>query len=74
MQPEQTKQLSMIARIERALVVLAYLIERDGDVYLPLYEKFEIELQELKAGEDTKSRARRRLMAYSEAGALKAIC
>jgi len=74
MQTEQTKQLSLIERIERALVVLAYLIERDGDVYVPLYEKFEVELQELKAREDTKSRARRRLEAYSEAGALKAIC
>ena len=74
MQTGQINHLPMIERIERALVVLAYLIERDGDVYLPLYEKFEAELQELKAREDTKSRARRRLMAYSEAGALKAIC
>jgi hypothetical protein len=74
MQTEHTKQLPIIERIERALIVLAYLIERDGDVYLPLYEKFEAELQELKNREDTKSRARRRLMAYSEAGALKAIC
>jgi hypothetical protein len=71
---DETKQLSLIERIERALVVLAYLVERDGDVYVPLYEKFEAELQELKAREDTKSRARRRLEAYSEAGALKAIC
>jgi hypothetical protein len=74
MQTEQNKQLPMIERIERALVVLAYIIERDGDVYVPLYEKFEAELQELKAREDTTSRARRRLGAYSEAGALKAIC
>jgi len=74
MHADDNKQLPMIERIERALVVLAYLIERDGDVYVPLYEKFEAELQELKAREDTKSRARRRLMAYSEAGSLKAIC
>ncbi|WP_271606736.1 MULTISPECIES: hypothetical protein [unclassified Bradyrhizobium] len=60
-------------RIERALVQLSYFIERNGDFWLPLYEKFEAELQELKAGEDTKTRARRRLLAYSEAGALKAI-
>lgn len=71
---ETASQPPMIERIERALVVLAFLIERDGDVYVPLYEKFEAELQELKAREDTKSRARRRLEAYSEAGALKAIC
>jgi hypothetical protein len=74
MQTKQKPQLPMIERIERALVVLAFLIERDGDVYVPLYEKFEAELQELKAREDTKSRARRRLKAYSDAGALKAIC
>jgi hypothetical protein len=55
------------------LVLLAYFIERDGDVHVPMYEKFEAELQELKAKEDTKARARKRLMAYSEAGTLKAI-
>lgn len=74
MRTDQNSQLPMIERIERALVLLAYFIERDGDVYVPLYEKFEAELQELKTKEDTKSRARRRLTAYSDAGALKAIC
>lgn len=33
-----------------------------------MYEKFENELKELKAKEDTKSRARRLLQSYSEAG------
>lgn len=73
MRTEQTSQLTMIERIERALVLLAYFIEQDGDFWLPMYEKFEAELQELKDKEDTKARARRRLMAYSAAGALKAI-
>jgi hypothetical protein len=41
------------------MVFLAYLIERDGDIYLPLYEKFESELAELKEKEQTKDRARR---------------
>ncbi|MGY8663481.1 hypothetical protein Q3C01_14055 [Bradyrhizobium sp. UFLA05-109] len=54
-------------------MLLAYFIELDGDVHLPMYEKFEAELQELKDKEGTRARARRRLMAYSEAGALKAI-
>ena len=63
----------MIERIERALVLLAYFIELDGDVHLPMYEKFEAELQELKNKEDTKGRARLRLMAYSDAGGLRAI-
>ena len=57
--PHQTEaDLSMIERIERALVVLAYFIELDGDVHVPMYEKFEAELAELRKQEDTKARAR----------------
>jgi hypothetical protein len=70
---ERKSQLPMIERIERALVLLAYFIELDGVVHLPMYEKFEAELQESKNREDAKARARRRLMAYSDAGALRAI-
>jgi hypothetical protein len=73
MPSETTSHLSMIERIERALVLLAYFIEQDGDFWVPMYEKFEAKVQELKDREDTKARARRRLMAYSAAGALKAI-
>jgi hypothetical protein len=51
----------MIERIERVLVLLAYFIGLDGDVHVPIYEKFEAELEELKKKEDTKARARRRL-------------
>jgi hypothetical protein len=65
--------LSMIERIERALVLLAYFIELDGDVHVPMYEKFEAELAELKKNEDTKERARRLLLAYKRAGGRKAI-
>ena len=61
---EQPAQLSLIERIERALVLLAYFIERDGDVHVPMYEKFEAELEELKKKEDTKARARERLLLY----------
>jgi hypothetical protein len=64
---------TLIERIERALVLLAYFIELDGDVHLPMYEKFEVELQDLKNKEDARERARRRLMAYSDAGGLRAI-
>ena len=74
MQTEQKPQLSMIERMERALVLLAYFIELDGDVHLPMYEKFEAELRDLKKKEDTRARARSLLLSYSEAGALKAIC
>lgn len=67
-------QLQLIERVERALLVLAYLIELDGDVHVPMYEKFEAELAELKAIADVKSRASERLAAYRQSGDRKAIC
>jgi hypothetical protein len=70
--PKQ-EQPSMIERIERALVLLAYFIELDGDVHVPMYEKFEAELEDLKKREDTKDRARRRLSGYKRCGGWKAI-
>jgi hypothetical protein len=66
-------QPSLIERMERALLLLAYFIELDGDVHLPMYEKFEGELKELKARQDVKSRAHDLLATYREAGGLKAI-
>ena len=48
-------QLSTIERIERALVLLAHFIELVGDVHLPMYEKLEAELADLKAREDTRA-------------------
>jgi hypothetical protein len=63
-----------IERLERALVLLAYFVELDGDVHLPMYEKFEAELAELKTKEAIKYRARKRLESYlNEGGGLKAI-
>ena len=67
-------RLSTADRIERALVLLAYFIELDGDVHVPLFEKFEAELQALRQAEDTRARARQLLSAYSRSGGLKAIC
>jgi hypothetical protein len=67
------EQLSTIERIERALVLLAYFIELDGDVHVPMYERFEAELEELKKKEDAKDRARRLLLAYKRSGGQKAI-
>jgi hypothetical protein len=66
MQIEEQAEIPMIERIERALVLLAYFIELDGDVHVPLYEKFEAELEELKKREDTKARARQRLLSYAK--------
>ena len=53
MPTEPKTQLLVIERVERALVVLAYFIELDGDVHVPMYEKFEAELRDLKKKEDT---------------------
>lgn len=73
--PTTTKaEISMVERIERAMVLLAYFIELDGDVHVPMYEKFEAELKDLKRRDDTKARAQRLLLSYSAAGGLKAIC
>ena len=64
---------SLIERVERALVLLAYFIEIDGDVHLAMYEKFETELHSLKQKESTKERARRLLLDYSRSGTPNAI-
>jgi hypothetical protein len=42
---EQPSRPSLAARIERALVLLAYFIGLDGDVHVAMYEKFEAELE-----------------------------
>ena len=57
--------LPLIERVERALVLLACFIEMDGDVHVPMYEKFEAELEQLRRKEGTKDRARRLLSSYS---------
>lgn len=73
MPESQSYRPSLIERIERAMVLLAYFIEVDGDVHLSLYEKFEAELAELKRRESTKERARRLLASYSGSGGANAI-
>lgn len=67
------EMLPLIDRIQRALVLLAYFIELDGDVHLAMYEKFEGELEELTRRESARERARRLLAAYSRDGGLKAM-
>lgn len=54
------------ARIEAALILLAYFIEQDGDIHAPMYEKFERELDALRTNDDACARARERLAAYRE--------
>lgn len=57
-------ELSLAERVERALVLLAYFIELDGDVHIPMYERLEAELNELRRREDTRARARRLLAGF----------
>jgi hypothetical protein len=70
---DEKPHLSMIERIERALLLLVYFNELDGDVHVPRFEKFEAELKEPKRRKDTKARARRRLEFYAKAVLLRQI-
>lgn len=51
----------LVERVERALVLAAYLLELDGDAHVPLYERLERELEQMRQRADTKARARRLL-------------
>ncbi len=73
MSSQEASSLTRIERTERALVLLAYFIELDGDVHVPIFEKFEAELEEFKRMEGARDRARRLLAAYSRDGGLKAM-
>lgn len=53
MSPTQHDRVMIIERIERTLVVFAHFIELDGDVHVPMSEKFEAELAELRKEADT---------------------
>ncbi|QPF83994.1 hypothetical protein IC762_30865 [Bradyrhizobium genosp. L] len=70
---QKQANLTLLERTERALVILAYFIELDGDVHLPMFEKFEAEFAELKQAETARSRARRLLNHYSRDGGVNAI-
>jgi hypothetical protein len=50
-----------IERLERALALCAYLVERDGPVVVPLFERLERELAAMRQTQDTVSRAKRLL-------------
>jgi hypothetical protein len=67
------RDIHLIERIERALVLLAYFIQLDGDAHVAMFEKFEAELAELRRRESTKERALRLLTSYSRSGQAKAI-
>lgn len=62
-----------LERLERALVLAAYIVTRHGEVYSPIFERLERELVDMKARSDVRSRANRVLEAYTIDGAVKAI-
>ena len=53
-----------IERLELGLALLAYIIELDGPVVAPLYEKLEHELSAMRRQDDTVARARELLETY----------
>lgn len=64
---------SLLQRVERALLLLAYFIEIDGDIHVALYERLENELRELQRKEETKDRARHLLLSYGQNGPSNAM-
>ena len=62
-----------VIRVERALVFMAYLVEKYGDRYAPILERLERECDELRRHENPKDRARRILATYTRDGGEKAI-
>jgi hypothetical protein len=73
MTPGNEHSIESIHRIERALVLLAYNVELNGDVVLPLYEKLEREYEAMKSRYDTRERARRLLASYVDSQDLRVI-
>lgn len=54
-----------IGRLEGALALCAYLIERDGPVVVPLFERLERELAVMRQTQRTMERAKRLLESYT---------
>lgn len=60
-------------RLERALIHLAYIIDLDGPVYVPIFERLEKELAEMHRVSATLDRARRLRETYTIEGRLKSL-
>ncbi|MGY3082122.1 Ser/Thr protein kinase RdoA (MazF antagonist) [Bradyrhizobium sp. LM6.10] len=54
-----------VDRLERGLALCAYLVERDGTVAVPLFERLERELAVMRQTQDTVARAKRLVEAYT---------
>lgn len=62
-----------IERIERAMVLLAYMMELDGPVHMPAYECLEQELKKIRDRETVRDRARKLIASHTLDGGRKAI-
>lgn len=62
-----------LQRIERGLIVAAYLMELHGSVMAPIFEKLEREAEAMRSSQDAAGRARQLLDRYRTAGGVKAI-
>ncbi len=60
--------------LERALVFLAYLVTRKGPGLVPIFERLEHELEDIRKRRGAVDRARLLLESYTVDGGLKAIC
>jgi hypothetical protein len=47
-----------VERLERALAIAAYVVARHGDVYAPIFERLERELEEVRRRRAAADRAR----------------
>jgi hypothetical protein len=62
-----------LQRIERGLVVAAYLMELHGAVMAPIFEKLERAAEAMRSSQDAAGRARRLLEAHRIAGGVKPV-
>ncbi len=60
-----------LERIERGLVVVAYLMERHGFDLVPIFEKLEREAETMRSHQDAASRAKQLLASYRAASGVK---
>jgi hypothetical protein len=61
------------ARLHEAMVYAAYLVERYGDAYAPVFERLADEWEAIQRNDGPAARARRILAAHTFDGGMKAI-
>ena len=62
-----------VARVERAVVFAAYVVEKYGDQYAPILDALIADLEAMRRQDTPRERARRILAAHTLDGGLKAI-